>query len=87
MKLKQKLIKVLRFIWNCLVFIGKRIPAWLASTLIVAVVGVTLQTQNVIARLGNLGADVGFEYLLPSLWPLLFWQAGFYTVLPNLADT
>jgi len=38
----------------------KRIAAWLAAVLIVVFLAVALQTQNVIARLGNLGADVGF---------------------------
>jgi len=39
----------------------KRIGAWLAAVLAVGILGVIFQTQNVIARLGGLGADVGFE--------------------------
>jgi len=38
----------------------KRIGAWLAAVIAVVILGVAIQTQNVIARLGNLGADVGF---------------------------
>ena len=39
----------------------KRIGAWLAAVISVVLLGVIFQTQNIIARLGNLGADVGFE--------------------------
>ena len=38
----------------------KRIGAWLAAVLAVVILGVIFQTQNVIARLGNIGADIGF---------------------------
>ena len=38
----------------------KRIGAWLAAVLTVGILGVIFQTQNVIARLRDLGADVGF---------------------------
>ena len=60
MKLKNKIIAVIKFIYRCIIFILKRVPAWLAAVLAVAVFGVIFQTQNIIARLGNLGADVGF---------------------------
>lgn len=39
----------------------KRIGSWLAAVLIVVILAVTLQTQNVIERLVNLGADVSFR--------------------------
>ena len=38
----------------------KRIGAWLAAVLMVVILGVTFQSQNIIARLGDLGADIGF---------------------------
>lgn len=38
----------------------KRIGSWLTAILIVVILAVTLQTQNVIARLGKLGANIGF---------------------------
>lgn len=38
----------------------KRIGAWLMAVVTVATLGVTLQTQNVISRLSDIGADVGF---------------------------
>jgi len=38
----------------------KRIGAWLAAVISVVLLGVIFQTQNIIARLGNLGANVGF---------------------------
>ena len=38
----------------------KRLGAWLTAILIVVILAVTLQTQNVIARLGKLGANIGF---------------------------
>ena len=60
MKLKQKIIAILRFLITCLVFILKRIPAWLAAVITVVILGVTFQTQNVISRLSNLGTDIGF---------------------------
>jgi len=59
MKLKQKFIASLRFLVACLVFILKRIPAWLAAVIATVILGVTFQTQNVISRLGNLGTDIG----------------------------
>ena len=39
----------------------KRIGSWLAAVIIAVILGVTLQTQNIIARLGNLGADIGLS--------------------------
>ena len=39
----------------------KRIGAWLAAILTVVCLGVFFQTQNIISRLGKLGADVGFS--------------------------
>jgi len=38
----------------------KRIGAWLAAVIAAVILGVAIQTQNVIARLGNIGADVSF---------------------------
>jgi len=38
----------------------KRIGAWLVAVITAVILGVIIQTQNVIARLGNLGVDVGF---------------------------
>lgn len=38
----------------------KRIGGWFAAVVTTVVLGVTLQTQNVLARLENIGADVGF---------------------------
>lgn len=38
----------------------KRIGAWLVAILTVVCLGVIFQTQNVISRLGKLGADVNF---------------------------
>ncbi len=40
--------------------IFKRIGGWLAAALTTVVVGIFLQTQNVLARLEGVGADVGF---------------------------
>jgi len=37
----------------------KRIGGWLAASLATVITGVGLQTQNVIAKLGGIGADVG----------------------------
>jgi hypothetical protein len=37
----------------------KRIGAWLAAVAVVVILGVIFQTQNVITRLGDLGADIG----------------------------
>jgi len=37
-----------------------RIGAWLAAAIIAALMGVIIQTQNVIGRLRNLGADIAF---------------------------
>jgi len=38
----------------------RRIGAWLAAILTVVCLGVFFQTQNIISRLGKLGADIGF---------------------------
>jgi len=38
----------------------KRIGAWLVAILTVVCLGVIFQTQNIISRLGKLGADVSF---------------------------
>lgn len=49
----KKLKPILLFIW-------KRTPSWVISTIITVFIAVIIQTQNVISRLGNLGADVSF---------------------------
>ncbi len=36
----------------------RRIGAWLAAVFVTVILGVLFQTQNVISRLGNLGADI-----------------------------
>jgi len=38
----------------------KRIGGWLAAALTTVILGITFQTQNVLARLGDIGADVSF---------------------------
>ncbi|WP_026942845.1 hypothetical protein [Hellea balneolensis] len=38
----------------------KRVGAWLAAVFVTVILAVALQTQNIISRLGNLGADIGF---------------------------
>lgn len=41
--------------------IFKRIGGWLAAVVTTVILGVTFQTQNVLARLGNIGADVSLS--------------------------
>lgn len=36
----------------------KRLGAWLAAVLVTVILGVIFQTQNIISRLGNMGADI-----------------------------
>ena len=38
----------------------KRIGGWMAAVLTTVILGVGLQTQNVLARLEGIGADIGF---------------------------
>ncbi|MEP3655943.1 MAG: hypothetical protein ABJO36_13700 [Litorimonas sp.] len=51
--------------------IFKRIGGWFAGVLTAVVLGVIFQTQNVLARLDDIGADVGFaERLSMTLYDL-----------------
>ena len=38
----------------------KRVGSWLIAVFITAVLGIFLQTQNVVARLNDIGGDIGF---------------------------
>ena len=57
----------------------KRIGAWLASVLAVGILGVIFQTQNVIARLGDLGADVGMGQRLSMTFYDIMHLGSLYT--------
>jgi hypothetical protein len=49
----------------------KRIGGWVAAALITVILGITFQTQNVLARLENIGADVSFvERLSMTLYDI-----------------
>ncbi len=51
----------------------KRATAWILAVLTTVILGVSLQTQNVIARLSNIGADVGIaERLSMTLYDLRY---------------
>jgi len=49
----------------------KRIGGWVAAALTTVILGITFQTQNVLARLENIGADVSFgERLSMTLYDI-----------------
>lgn len=51
--------------------IFKRIGGWVAAALTTVILGITFQTQNVLARLDNIGADVSFgERLSMTLYDI-----------------
>jgi len=51
----------------------KYVGGWLLAVLSTATLGIIIQTQNVISRLGNIGADVGFsERLTMTLYDLRY---------------
>ena len=51
----------------------KRIGGWFAAVLTTVAIGVFLQTQNVLARLGNIGADISLaERLSMTIYDLRY---------------
>jgi len=63
----------------------KRIGSWLAAVLTTVIVGVFLQTQNVLARLGNIGADIGFaERISMTLYDLRY-LGSLYVIFVSMA--
>jgi len=53
--------------------IFKRIGGWLAAVATTVILGVVFQTQNVLARLENIGADVSFgERLSMTAYDILY---------------
>ena len=54
-----------------LLFTWKRIAYWIVSTIITVILAVIMQTQNIISRLSNLGADIGLgERLLMTVYDI-----------------
>ncbi len=52
--------RILEIIQAWLVSLIKNVPAWILAVVVTAILGVIFQTQNVIARLGGIGADISF---------------------------
>jgi len=56
---------------DIIVVVLKRIGAWLVGALTAVIIGVFMQTQNIIARLGHIGADIGLgERLSMSVYDI-----------------
>lgn len=53
--------------------IFKRIGGWLAAVVTTVILGVTFQTQNVLSRLNDIGADVSFgERLSMTVYDIVY---------------
>jgi hypothetical protein len=65
--------------------IFKRIGGWLAAVLTTVVLGVFFQTQNVLARLGDIGAEVGLiERVSMTLYDLRY-LGSLYIIFVSMA--
>lgn len=65
--------------------IFKRIGSWLAAVITTVVLGVFLQTQNVLARLENIGADIGFAERLSMSFYDLRYLGSLYIIFVSIA--
>ncbi len=63
----------------------KRIGGWLAAALLTVVLGVMFQSQNVIARLNNIGADIGFSDRLSMTGYDIFYLGKPYALFIGIA--
>lgn len=63
----------------------KRIGGWLAAVLTTVILGVCLQTQNVLARLENIGADVGFADRVSMTFYDIFRLGSLYIIFVSMA--
>lgn len=63
----------------------KRIGGWLVAVLTTVIVGITFQTQNVLARLGDIGADVSFGNRLSMTAYDIFYLGQLYFIFVGIA--
>lgn len=63
----------------------KRIGGWLSASLLTAIVGVGLQTQNVLAKLSEIGADVSFGERLSMTGYDIFHLGSIYVLFVGMA--
>ena len=63
----------------------KRIGGWLAAVLTTVVLGVFLQTQNVLSRLEGVGADVGFMERISMSFYDLRYLGSLYIIFISMA--
>lgn len=65
----------------------KRIGSWMAAVLTTVIIGVGLQTQNVLARLEGIGADIGIADRLSMTVYDLQYLGSRYVIFVGLALT
>ena len=63
----------------------KRIGGWLAAVLTSVILGIGLQTQNVLARLEGIGADVGFADRLSMTFYDIQYLGSLYAIFVGIA--
>ena len=63
----------------------KRIGGWLAAVLTTVILGVSLQTQNVLARLEEIGADVALADRLSMTFNDLIYLGSRYVIFVGIA--
>ena len=63
----------------------KRIGGWLAASLTTVILGVGFQTQNVVARLTDIGADVGLSERLSMTGYDIFHLGSIYILFVGIA--
>lgn len=72
--------KFLRILFKVLRFLG----AWLLGAATTTALGVALQTQNVIARLNDIGADIGMGQRLSMTFYDLLYLGSLYIIFVSL---